>query len=253
MNDAASDFVRGKIAERVKDPKVAARLMPRDHPMGTKRICVDTDYFETYNRDNVQLVERSMRKSSRSRPKASGRATRTTGRRHRLRHWLRRDDGRAPVDRHPQRSLRSAQRLARRSQDLSRADGRRPAQPLHPHRAGQPVGAVQHDQLERAPRGVGRRDAGPYAPGGAHPHRSHTRVARWWHASNKVADGTALPSCNSWYIGRNIPGKPRVFMPYVGFNYRGKVRDAVAQGYQGLRAGVKRPSGSPGSGRPQTG
>src|SRR3546814_2500549 len=46
-NDTAADFVRGKIGEMVKDPKVAARLQPRNHPIGTKRICVDRDRKST--------------------------------------------------------------------------------------------------------------------------------------------------------------------------------------------------------------
>jgi cyclohexanone monooxygenase len=53
----AAEFVRAKIRSIVKDPAVAEKLAPRDHPIGTKRICLDTDYFETYNRDNVTLVD----------------------------------------------------------------------------------------------------------------------------------------------------------------------------------------------------
>jgi cation diffusion facilitator CzcD-associated flavoprotein CzcO len=49
----------------VKDPKTAEALTPKDHPIGTKRLCVDTDYFETYNRPNVTLVDM---RESRSRP-----------------------------------------------------------------------------------------------------------------------------------------------------------------------------------------
>ena len=55
-NRTAADFVRAKIAATVKDPATAEALMPRDHPIGTKRICVDSDYFQTFNRDNVSLV-----------------------------------------------------------------------------------------------------------------------------------------------------------------------------------------------------
>ena len=57
VNDAVSEFVRGKIREIVKDPEVAERLSPRDHPIGSRRLCVDTDYYATYNRDNVTLVD----------------------------------------------------------------------------------------------------------------------------------------------------------------------------------------------------
>src|SRR5260221_5306067 len=56
-NDPASAFVRDPIRATVKDPAVAERLCPKDHPIGTKRICVDTEYYETFNRPNVTLVD----------------------------------------------------------------------------------------------------------------------------------------------------------------------------------------------------
>ena len=56
-NDAAAEFVRDRIREIVQDPATAELLAPKDYPIGTKRICVDTHYFETYNRPNVTLVD----------------------------------------------------------------------------------------------------------------------------------------------------------------------------------------------------
>src|SRR3979409_223254 len=56
-NDTASDFLREKIAEIVKDPDTAKKLQPNNHPIGSKRICIDTDYFATFNRPNVTLVD----------------------------------------------------------------------------------------------------------------------------------------------------------------------------------------------------
>ena len=56
-NDTAAEFVRSKIRGIVSDPAVAEKLAPKDHPIGTKRPCVDTGYFETYNRDNVTLID----------------------------------------------------------------------------------------------------------------------------------------------------------------------------------------------------
>ena len=56
-NETASEFVRRKIRATVKDPKTAELLCPNDHPIGTKRLILDTDYYETYNRDNVTLVD----------------------------------------------------------------------------------------------------------------------------------------------------------------------------------------------------
>ena len=56
-NETACEFVRQKIRQTVKDPKTAELLCPNDHPIGTKRLILDTDYYETYNRDNVTLVD----------------------------------------------------------------------------------------------------------------------------------------------------------------------------------------------------
>src|SRR5437868_11095719 len=56
-NDTAADFVREKIAEIVKDPQTAKLLQPNSHPIGTKRICIDSDYFAAFNRPNVALVD----------------------------------------------------------------------------------------------------------------------------------------------------------------------------------------------------
>ena len=56
-NDTAAEFVRSKICGIVRDPAVAEALMPRDYPLATKRLCVDTGYYATFNRDNVTLVD----------------------------------------------------------------------------------------------------------------------------------------------------------------------------------------------------
>ncbi|OBH10413.1 NAD(P)/FAD-dependent oxidoreductase [Mycobacterium sp. E1747] len=56
-NEDFAKFVRDKIRARIKDPAVAEKLVPTDHPFGTKRIPMETDYYETYNRDNVLLVD----------------------------------------------------------------------------------------------------------------------------------------------------------------------------------------------------
>jgi cyclohexanone monooxygenase len=55
-NDVISKFVANKIRQRVKDPKIAEKLIPK-HPFGSKRIPMETNYYETYNRENVHLVD----------------------------------------------------------------------------------------------------------------------------------------------------------------------------------------------------
>lgn len=57
VNEVVSNFVRGKIREIVRDPETAEKLCPSDHPIGSRRLCVDTNYYATYNRDNVTLVD----------------------------------------------------------------------------------------------------------------------------------------------------------------------------------------------------
>ncbi len=57
VNDRVADFVRAKIREIVTNPAVAEKLCPYDHPIGSRRLCVDTDYYATYNRANVTLVD----------------------------------------------------------------------------------------------------------------------------------------------------------------------------------------------------
>ena len=56
-NDTAAEFVRNKIRGVVKDPELAETLCPKDYPVGTKRPCLDTGYYETFNRENVRLVD----------------------------------------------------------------------------------------------------------------------------------------------------------------------------------------------------
>jgi cyclohexanone monooxygenase len=58
----------------------------------------------------------------------------------------------------------------------------------------------------------------------------------WVKRVNDIASGTIFPSCNSWYLGANIPGKPRMFMPYVGFpSYAQVCASVAADGYSGFR------------------
>ena len=58
----------------------------------------------------------------------------------------------------------------------------------------------------------------------------------WVQHNNEVADRTLYPLANSWYVGANIPGKPRVFMPYVGgvTAYKKKCDEVAANGYEGF-------------------
>ena len=118
-NDTAAEFVRAKIRAIVRDPAVAEALSPQGYPIGTKRICVDTGYYETFNRDNVTLVDLRKTPIEAITPRGLTDARRgVRARQHRVRHRLRRHDRRAAQDRHP----RARRRLARaRSGPTARA------------------------------------------------------------------------------------------------------------------------------------
>jgi cyclohexanone monooxygenase len=56
----------------------------------------------------------------------------------------------------------------------------------------------------------------------------------WVAHVNEEADKTLFPRANSWYLGANVPGKPRVFMPYVGEGYKIRCDEIAAKGYEGF-------------------
>ena len=110
-NDTAAEYVRYRIREIVADPDVAETLSPRDHPIATKRPCLDTNYYATYNRPNVDLV--NLRKTPLVEITETGAAHVRAGvrvRQHRVRHRVRRDDRRPRGVRHrgPRRRCCSA-------------------------------------------------------------------------------------------------------------------------------------------------
>ena len=238
-NDTASEFVRNKIRGMVKEQTTAELLAPKDHPIGTKRLCLDTGYYETYNRDNVRLVD------VRSDPIA---AITPTG--------LKTVKQSFELDAIVFATGFDAMTGALREIDIRTTDG-----------------AVLADKWEGGPLTyLGLMVAGfpnmfvitgPGSPGvktqmiasieqhvdwiaGCLAHlRSHSleRIeptvqaeSDWVSHVNAVADSTLYPLANSWYVGANIPGKPRVFMPYVGGFDKYKLRcDAVAaNGYEGF-------------------
>ena len=87
-NDTAAEFFRDKIRATVRDPAVAEALLPKDYPLGTKRICVDTDYYDTFNRDNVSLVDLRGEPIEAITARGVRTRARVRARPHRLRHRL---------------------------------------------------------------------------------------------------------------------------------------------------------------------
>ena len=238
-NATAAEFVAGKIREIVKDPEVADILTPKSYPFGTKRLCVDTGYYEVFNRDNVTLVDVS---------NAPIEAITPTG--------LRTAEGDFKLDSIVYAIGFDAMTGALNAIDIRGRGGR----PLTEKWAGGPltylglmvagfpnlftitgpgspsvlsnmvVSIEQHvEWIANLLAYMGDRqlsiiEASPEAEAG------------WVAHVNEVADMTLYPKANSWYLGANIPGKPRVFMPYVGGVgvYRQLCDDVAAKGYEGF-------------------
>ena len=214
--------------------------LPDDHPVGTKRPCLDTGYYETFNRPNVDLVDLRRRRSPRSRRPASARPSGdvefdaivfATG-------FDAMTGSLVAVDIEGAAGSTLKDEWARRPAHLPRRRRRRLPEPLHDHRPAEPVGAVEHDGLDRAARRLDRRL--PDLPARARPDarsrpRRRPRTA-WVEHSNELGDATLYPLANSWYMGANVPGKPRVFLPYIGGGgpYREQCDEVAANGYEGF-------------------
>ncbi len=238
-NDAAAEFVRGKIRSLVKDPVTAELLTPKNHPIGTKRICVDTDYFLTYNRDNVKLVDVS---------KAPIEALTENG--------LRIGDTEYQFDAIVFATGFDAMTGTLTRIDIQGRDGETlaakweagPRTYLGLMTAGFPnlfmitgpgspsvlsnmiVSIEQHvDWITDCIASLGARQIDRIEA-------NRDAEDNWVAHVNEVAFKTLYPSANSWYMGANIPGKPRVFMPYIGGvgNYRVKCQEIAANDYEGF-------------------
>ena len=126
-NATISDFVARKIRQRVKNQAIAQKLIPKNHGFGTRRLPLETFYYEVYNQDNVELVDLTETPIERITPE--GIKTSIAGihrRHHHLCHRLRRHHRQFRQDRFPRRRWREAERqMEKRAADLSRHHGRR--------------------------------------------------------------------------------------------------------------------------------
>jgi cyclohexanone monooxygenase len=238
-NDTAADFVREKIAEIVRDPEVARLLQPNNHPIGTKRICVDTDYFATFNRPNVELVD------IRSNPieQILPRGLRSGNMDYELDAIILATGFDAMTG-----SVAKIDIRGRDGQTLSEKWAEGPRTYLGLMSAGFPnlffitgpgspsvlsnmmVSIEQHvDWIADCIGTMSDRHLDCIEA-------SRDAEDNWVTHVNEVAHGTLYPQANSWYMGANIPGKPRIFMPYIGgVNvYRQICNDVAAKGYEGF-------------------
>ena len=175
-NALIGKLIHEKIRAVVKDPETAAALSPHDHPFGAKRPCLDTNYYATYNRPNVTLV--NLRQEPIKAITASGIVTDKRSVDVDVIVFATGFDAMTgaimavhPITGRDGKSLSSV--WAQRTADLSRPHGRGLPQPLHDHRPRQPVGAVEHGGVDRAACRLGGRSPGGVARGRLHDHGSN--------------------------------------------------------------------------------
>ena len=239
-NDTAAEFIKSKIREIVKDPETTALLSSIDHPFAAKRPPIDSNYFEIFNRDNVSLVDIKTHPITRITP--SGVET-TTG--HHDLDMIVFATGFDAIS----GPLLAMDIRGKNGVTLKQQWAEGPKTYLGLQIAGfpnlftvtgpgspsvltnMPVAIEQHvewittciDMLQR--NGKSRIEATPEA------------AEDWVGETNAAANATLLPLANSsWYLGANVPGKPRVFMPYAGgmAHYRKRCNDIKADGYRGF-------------------
>jgi cyclohexanone monooxygenase len=238
-NDTAADFVREKIAEIVKDPQTAKLLQPSDHPIGSKRICVDTNYYATFNRPNVTLVD--IKSGGIEEITANG--VRAGGKEYEIDALVLATGFDAMTG-----SVARIDIQGRDGRTLNQKWAEGPRTYLGLMSAGFPnlfivtgpgspsvlsnmiVSIEQHvDWIADCLSYMRERDLATIE---ASPEAEDNWVAH----VNEVAYTTLYPQANSWYMGANIPGKPRIFMPYIGGvgAYRQICNDVAAKGYEGF-------------------
>src|SRR5258706_15221056 len=239
-NDQAAEFIRSKIREIVRDPATAAKLSEFDHPYAAKRPPIDTDYFETFNRDNVELVDVRAAPIDKITPRG-----------------IRTRDAEYPLDiivfatgfDGMTGSLLRRDIRGREGLSLAKAWAAAPRNYLGLQVAGFPnlftiTGPGSPSVLCNMPVAIEQHVewitdciAMMCARGVAAIEPTEAAMDRWVAEVNRAADATLLPQAkHSWYLGANVPGKPRVFMPYAGGmeHYRKICADVAARNYEGF-------------------
>jgi cyclohexanone monooxygenase len=237
-NRTAADFVRGKIREIVKDPETAKALEPKNI-IGCKRLCVDTGYWATFNRPNVTLVDISGEPIEKITPtglRAKGKdyafdcLVLATG-----------------FDAMTGALLRIDIR-GRKGVSLKDKWSEGPKTYLGLTMAGFPnlfaitgpgspsVLTNMLPSIEQHVDWIADCLAAVRARGATVIEAEQQAEEAWVGHVGEAAGSTLRSTCSSWYVGANIPGKPRVFMPYIGGlpAYIERCEAVVAKGYEGF-------------------
>lgn len=238
-NNEARKFYEEKVRAIIDDPAVADLLIPTDHPIGTKRICTDSNYFETFNRPHVELV--SVRNTPIESIDTTGIATTQA-------HYAVDAIVLATGFDALTGALGNIDIVGRDGQTLREdwADGPRTYLGLSvdgfPNLflvSGPGAPAVLANMVLHAEAHVNWiADAITYLDdhGDAAIEATTDAVDNWNAELNRRADASLMPMANSWYLGANVPGKPRVFMLFVGgfAAYLDICTEIVNAGYKGF-------------------
>lgn len=237
-NDIAVEFFADKVRQVVKDPETAEKLIPKTYPLGSKRLCVDTGYFEVFNRDNVTLVDISKAPIT-----VTPKGVKTGDKEYEfdcLIFALGFDAMTGALSKIDIRG-RGGETLKEKWEDGPRTylglmvsgfpnmfivTG--PGSPSV--LSNMVVSIEQHvDWISDCITAMGKRQMDAIE---ATPQAEEAWVAH----VNEVANMTLYPQANSWYMGANVPGKPRVFMPYPGGVglYRQTCDEIAADNYRGF-------------------
>jgi cation diffusion facilitator CzcD-associated flavoprotein CzcO len=238
-NDTISEWVREKIRERVDDPVAAERLTPRDHAFGTKRVPLEDGYYEIFNRDNVEIVD--VQKAPIEEITPTGVRTKDgeyefdalvfatgfdamTGPYNKI--DIRGRDGQLLRDKWAEGPRTYLGLMSAGYPNLFAITGPQSPSVL----TNMPVAIEQHvDWISGVIQHMLDNGLDTVEP---------TREAEdeWVEHSQEVAYATLFPQSATWYMGANIPGKPQVFLPYLGGlgPYRQRCDEVAANDYEGF-------------------
>jgi cyclohexanone monooxygenase len=238
-NDTAAEYVRQRIRGIVTDPEVAENLCPTDHPLGTKRPCLDTDYYATYNLPHVRLV--NLKKTPLV--EITERGVRTSDEDFEFDSIVFATGFDAMTG-----SLTAFDIAGRDGALLSERWAEGPRTYLGVAAAGFPnlwmiTGPGSPSVLTNMMISIEQHvdwiaDAITYLRDHDEQLLEPTPEAQdaWTDHVTEVGNTTLYPSANSWYMGSNVPGKPRVFLPYIGGAgvYREECDAVAAKDYDGF-------------------
>ncbi|PIB27678.1 hypothetical protein [Maribacter sp. 4G9] len=238
-NELACEYARKKIKSKVEDPKVAELLLPQDYPIGTKRLIAETNYYETYNRDNVTLVD------VKSSPieAFTDKGIKTSSLEYDLDVIICATGFDAMTG-----SFLKINPIGKNGMSLSEKwkDGAKTT-------VGMMVNNFPNMFIMYGPGsssvfcslGQQAQQQGDWIKDLINYMRDNNikemepsieTEKEWVDHVNQIANMTLFVKAKSWYMGANIPGKPQMFMPYIGgaHNYSLKCNEIAESNYSGF-------------------